>query len=64
MIYSLYGTMLLIVYMCGCLGFGWNFGQALGHLVCKIKIPLQMILNIITAFGVILITTYIHVKYY
>lgn len=64
MIYSLYERLLWIVYMTGCIGGGYNAGVIIGGLVTKTDVPMRKVLNAIAGAIVVVVTTYIHSKYY
>lgn len=64
MIYSLYEFLLWIAYMAGCIGGVYNGFDAIEGLVTKTDVPMRSVLNTIAGGVIVVLTTYIHSKYY
>lgn len=64
MIYTLYEFLLWIAYMAGCISVVYNGFDVIEGLVTKTDVPMRSVLNAIASGVMVVLTTYIHSKYY
>lgn len=64
MIYSLYERLLWIAYMAGCISVAYNGFDVIEGFITKTDVSMRSVLNAIAGSVMVVLTTYIHSKYY